>query len=74
MSQDFKTEKMAVIIEGLTYSGSAFGVNDEGEAVFFNSRIVDKMSLGEGIQVEAHCIPNYPDKRDEVPWRCITCN
>lgn len=21
--------------------------------------------------VYAHCIPNYEDKRDQIPWRCI---
>lgn len=71
MSRDFKTESMGVLVEGKTYSGSAFGVNDEGEAVFFNSRIVERMELEEGDEIVAHCIPNYVDKRDEIPWRCI---
>ena len=71
MNRDFKTEEMGVLVEGKTYSGSAFGVNDEGEAVFFNSRLVNKMELEEGDEIVAHCIPNYIDKRDEIPWRCI---
>jgi len=34
-----------VLVEELTYSGSAFGVLANGEGVFINSRIVDKMEL-----------------------------
>lgn len=71
MNQNFSTTGMSVIIEGATYSGSAFGANDKGEAVFFNSRIVERMELEEGQLVYAHCIPNYEDKRDQIPWRCI---
>ena len=36
---NFNTESMYVMIENLTESRSAFGVTDEGEAVFFNARI-----------------------------------
>jgi hypothetical protein len=39
--------------------------------VFFNSRIVERMELEEGDEIVAHCIPNYVDKRDDIPWRCI---
>jgi inorganic pyrophosphatase/exopolyphosphatase len=62
---------MATYIDKLAYSGSAFGVNDKGEAVFINGRIVEKMDIQEGDTVVAHCIPNYPDKADQIPWRCI---
>ncbi len=65
------TEVKEVIIEETTYADSAFGVTEEGDGVFFNSRIVDRMELEEGDEVVAHCIPNYADKRDEIPWRCI---
>ena len=71
MTQDFKTDTMSILMEEYTYSGSMFGINDEGEGVFFNSRVVDKMDLEVGDYVTAHCIPNYADKRDEIPWRCI---
>ena len=71
MTQDFKTDTMSILMEEYTYSGSMFGINDEGEGVFFNSRVVDKMHLEVGDYVIAHCIPNYADKRDEIPWRCI---
>ena len=77
MSQTFKTrkkfqsEQMEVLVEELTYSDSAFGSNEEGDGVFFNQRIVQAMDIEVGDEVTAHCIPNYPDKRDEIPWRCI---
>ena len=71
MTQGFNTTAMPVIVDGITNSNSAFGANEEGEAVFFNTRIVDRMNLEEGQTVYAHCIPNYEDKRDQIPWRCI---
>lgn len=71
MNHGFKTEEMVVVVESRTYANSAFGVNAQGEAVFFNTRIVEAINLEEGDSVTAHCIPNYPDKQDQVPWRCI---
>ena len=71
--RSFETQKMLVLIEAKTYSGSAFGVNEEGDAVFFNKRLVDRINLQAGDEGEAHCIPNYSDKRDDIPWRCIKC-
>ena len=67
----FQSEQMEVLIEELTYSDSAFGSNEEGDGVFFNKRIVDSMDIEVGDEVTAHCIPNYSDKRDDIPWRCI---
>ena len=69
----FETEEMAVLIEATTYAGSGFGVNEEGDAVFFSKRLMDKVELEEGDEVLAHCIPNYADKREDIPWRCIKC-
>jgi len=71
MTQGFNTTAMPVIVDGITNSNSAFGATEEGEAVFFNTRIVQRMNLEEGQMVYAHCIPNYEDKRDQIPWRCI---
>ena len=71
MTQGFNTTAMPVFVDGITESNSAFGANDAGEAVFFNTRIVQRMNLEEGQMVYAHCIPNYEDKRDQIPWRCI---
>jgi len=71
MTQGFNTTAMPVFVDGITESNSAFGATDAGEAVFFNTRIVQRMNLEEGQMVYAHCIPNYEDKRDQIPWRCI---
>ena len=46
------TEVKEVIIEETTYSDSAFGVTEEGDGVFFNSRIVQKMGLKGGQTVQ----------------------
>ena len=69
----FRTKPMKVLIETYSYSGSAFGVNENGDLVFFSKRLVSAVRLDEGDIVSAHCIPNYSDKRDCVPWRCIKC-
>ena len=67
----FETNKMRVMIEGLTYTGSAFGSNEAGDTVFFNQRLVERVSLEVGDIVEAHAIANYEDKRSDTPWRAI---
>ena len=67
----FETNKMQVMIEGMTYTGSAFGSNEAGDTVFFNQRLVERVSLEVGDIVEAHAIANYEDKRAETPWRAI---
>ena len=65
------TEVKEVIIEETTYSDSAFGVTEEGDGVFFNSRIVQKMGLKGGQTVQAYLVPNFSDKRDSIPWRAM---
>lgn len=70
-SRAFETSKMVVMIESVSYTGSGFGSNENGEGVFFNQRLVEKVDLEMGDIVEAHAIPNYEDKRDVTPWRAI---
>jgi len=65
------TEVKEVIIEETTYSDSAFGVTEEGDGVFFNARIVQKMGLKGGQTVQAYLVPNFSDKRDSIPWRAM---
>ncbi len=65
------TEVKEVIIEETTYADSAFGVTEEGDGVFFNSRIVQKMGLKGGQTVQAYLVPNFPDKRASIPWRAM---
>jgi len=71
MNRTFETNKMRVMIESLSYTGSAFGSNEAGEQVFFNQRLVERVSMDMGDIVDAHVIPNYEDKRTETPWRAI---
>lgn len=71
MTKIFETTTMNILIDSTTYSGSAFGVSDQGEAVFFNARVLKALDLEEGDMVQAACIPNYEDKRHDIPWRCI---
>mgnify|MGYP001165195378 CR=1 FL=1 len=71
MQQNFETTQMTIMIEETTYSKSGFGVTDEGKGVFFNSRLMGTMSLKPGMLVTGHCIPNYEDKRDKIPYRCV---
>ena len=68
----FNTHEMLVLIEDVSYTKSAFGVNESGDIVFFNSRLVSKMDIDIGDEINAHCIPNYEDKREIVKWRCIS--
>ena len=71
MRNTFETTSMRAIIESISHMGSAFGANEQGEAIFFNARLVDKVDLEMGDIVEAHTIPNYEDKRDVTPWRAV---
>lgn len=70
-NQGFETIQKPVHIDMLTYAGSAFGSTIDGEQVFINGRIVETMGLDEGMVVMGHLLPNYPDKRANIPWRAM---
>lgn len=70
-NQIFDTTKKPIVVEMMTYSGSAFGVTPDGEQVFINSRIVDLLKLKEGMPMMGFLLPNYADKRDTTPWRAM---
>jgi hypothetical protein len=65
------TKEMDVFVDQITYVGSAFGATNEGEPVFINKRIVTAVGIEHGDKLKVHCLPNYEDKRDEVPWRAL---
>lgn len=65
------TEVKDVITEDKAYSGSMFATTKEGEGVFINARIVQMLNLEPMEQVRAFLLPNYPDKREHIPWRAI---
>jgi len=71
MTNSFETKIMKIMVEEITYANSAFATNEQGDAVFLNTRIVERMNLEGGEILMAHCIPNYEDKRDQIPWRCV---
>lgn len=71
MNQGFKTTALNIVIENTTHAGSGFGITDQGEAVFLSRRQMEVMEIEIGDLLTAHCIPNYEDKRDQIPWRAI---
>ena len=74
MRKTFETTSMKILIEEVSYTNSAFAINEEGEGVFLNGRMVDRLSLEGGEVRMAKCIPNYEDKRDSIPCRCVRAN
>lgn len=58
-------------INYITHSGSAFAVCMNGDQVFLNKRLVDKMDLHEGDLCSAVLLKNYEDKIDTTPWRAV---
>jgi hypothetical protein len=60
-----------VTVQDVVDSGSAFGTTDQGEMVFVNQRIVATAGLEVGETYEAFLLPNYPDKREMIPWRAL---
>ena len=69
--EKFETTQMKILVEGISITNSAFAVNEKGDAVFLNARLVDRMDIDRGEILLGHCIPNYENKRDQTPWRCI---
>jgi hypothetical protein len=65
------TEVKDVITEDKAYSGSMFATTRDGEGVFINARIVQMLDLAPMEEVRAFVLPNYPDKKDYIPWRAI---
>ena len=60
-----------VLVDQITMVGSAFGATSDGEPVFIHTRIVRKLGIRHGDKLAAQLVPNYPDKRDNVPWRML---
>ena len=71
LRKTFETTPMKIMVEEISFSKSAFAVNEKGDSVFINARLVKRMGLDYGDILVGHCIPNYEDKRDHTPWRCI---
>ena len=65
------TRKQQILVEYLTATGSGFAVNPQGEQVFMNKRLIDAMGVKPGDYYNAYLLPNYEDKRDQIPWRAM---
>ena len=66
-----ETRRQQVIVEYLTPTGSGFAVTPKGDQVFLNARLVTTMNVQPGDIFNAFLLPNYPDKRDQIPWRAM---
>ena len=65
------TRRQQIMVEYITETGSGFAVTPDGEQVFMNKRLVDTMDVQPGDIYDAFLLPNYPDKRDAIPWRAM---
>lgn len=65
------TENRNVLIEDISEKGSAFATTKEGEPVFIPARFVASLSLQPMEVVHAMLLPNYPEHRQNKPWRAI---
>lgn len=65
------TRKQQILVEYLTATGSGFAVNPQGEQVFMNKRLIDAMNVQPGDYYNAYLLPNYEDKREQIPWRAM---
>ena len=58
-------------IEYITCFGSAFALCQNGDQVFLNKRLVNKMELKTDDVCNALLLKNYEDKVDTTPWRAV---
>jgi len=63
--------KTKIVIDELTYAGSAFGSTQEGDRVYIKANLIDDADAYEGAICDALLIQNFEDKRDISPWRAI---
>ena len=66
-----ETRRQQIIVEYLTPTGSGFAVTPKGDQVFLNARLVNTMNVQPGDMFNAFLLPNYPDKREQIPWRAM---
>ena len=63
--------KTKIVIDEMTYAGSAFGSTQEGDRVYIKANLIDDADAYEGAICDALLIQNFEDKRDISPWRAI---
>ena len=65
------SETKQILVEYLTEPGSAFAITEEGDQVFLNQRIVERMNVHPDTVWDAHLVLNYTDKRDTIKYRAM---
>lgn len=63
--------KTKIVIDEMTYAGSAFGSTQEGDRVYIKANLIDDADAYEGAICDALLIQNFEDKRSISPWRAI---
>ena len=63
--------KTKIVIDEMTYAGSAFGSTQEGDRVYIKANLIDDADAYEGAICDALLIQNFENKRDISPWRAI---
>jgi hypothetical protein len=63
-----------VLVYSVSFSGNAYGRDTSGKnqgSIFFHKSQTEKFDIKPGDTVRARYIPNYEDRRQDVPWRTI---
>ena len=63
-----------VFIYSVSFSSNAFGRDASGEnegPIFFHKSQTERFDIKPGDTFRARYVPNYEDRRDNVPWRAI---
>jgi hypothetical protein len=63
-----------VLIYSVSYAGNAYGRDTSGQnpgSIFFHKSQTEKFDIKPGDMFRARYVPNYDDRRDDVPWRTI---
>jgi hypothetical protein len=63
-----------VLIYSVSYVGNGYGRDATGQnpgAIFFHQSLTERFDMKPGDTFRVRYVPNYPDRRQDVPWRAI---
>jgi hypothetical protein len=63
-----------VLVYSVSFSGNAYGRDTSGKnqgSIFFHKSQTERFDIKPGDTVRTRYIPNYEDRRQDVPWRTI---
>ena len=63
-----------VLVYSVSFSGNAYGRDTSAKnqgSIFFHKSQTEKFDIKPGDTLRARYIPNYEDRRQDVPWRTI---